>query len=229
MADCHEMPDWTARPQPAGDTLVGRHCRLDRLQVERDAASLFEAYAPASDTGDRDYLPYGPFPTLEALSAWLSKVSAGSDPLVYVIRESADEGSTGAALGILAFMRIDAPSGVIEIGHIHFSRRLQRTTAATEAIFLLLAHAFDNLGYRRIEWKCDAAHIRSRRAAERFGFRYEGTFRQHRVVKGRNRDTAWFAMLDGDWPAIKAEFQRWLEPSNFDAAGHQLTALRSLG
>ncbi len=228
MADCHEMPDWTARPQPAGDTLVGRYCRLDRLQVERDARSLFEAYASASENGDWDYLPYGPFPTVEALSAWLSQVSAGSDPLVYVIRDSAEEGSTGPALGILAFMRIDAPSGVIEIGHVHFSRQLQRTRAATEAVFLLLAHAFDDLGYRRIEWKCDAAHIRSRRAAERFGFGYEGTFRQHRVVKGRNRDTAWFAMLDGDWPIIRAEFQRWLEASNFDAAGHQLTALRSL-
>jgi RimJ/RimL family protein N-acetyltransferase len=127
-----------------------------------------------------------------------------------------------------SYLRMTPEHGSIEIGHIWFGAALQRTPQATEAIFLLARHVFDDLGYRRLEWKCDAANARSRRAAERFGFSYEGTFRHHMVVRGRNRDTAWFAIVDDDWPAVSDGFERWLAPANFDAAGNQLAALESL-
>ena len=127
--------------------------------------------------------------------------------------------------GVVSYLRIEPEHGCIEIGHIWFGAALQRTPAATETIYLLARHAFDDLGHRRLEWKCDAANARSRRAAERFGFTFEGVFRQHMIVKGRNRDTAWFALLDGEWPAARAAYEAWLRPENFDADGRQLSPL----
>ncbi|MBX9925313.1 MAG: GNAT family N-acetyltransferase [Hyphomicrobiaceae bacterium] len=219
-----DLTSWQGCAAPSGESLTGRSCQLARLDVVRDVEPLFRAFAAANGGLDWTFLPYGPFETANTFGAWLSKASSPTDPLFYTI--AADDISADGPVGLIALMRIDAPNGVLEIGHVLLSPLLQRTCAATEVIYLLLAHVFDELGYRRVEWKCDAAHVGSRRAAERFGFSYEGTFRQHRIVKGRNRDTAWFAMLDRDWPATKAEFQRWLDPGNFDTAGRQLTSLR---
>ncbi len=148
-------------------------------------------------------------------------MAAADDPLLFAIVDRA----TGRAAGAAAYLRMAPAHGVIEIGHIWFGSSLQRTAAATEAIFLLARHAFDDLGHRRLEWKCDARNAWSRRAAERFGFTFEGVFRQHMIVKGANRDTAWYAILDGEWPLLRAGFERWLDPANFDDAGRQRTAL----
>jgi RimJ/RimL family protein N-acetyltransferase len=151
----------------------------------------------------------------------LAAVAGSRDPLVFTVVVLPEE----RPLGMVSYLRITPEFGVIEIGHIWFGVPLQRTTAATEAIYLLARHAFDDLGYRRLEWKCNSLNARSRRAAERFGFTFEGVFRQHQVVKGHNRDTAWYAMTDGDWPAVRAGFERWLSAANFDAEGRQLRSL----
>jgi RimJ/RimL family protein N-acetyltransferase len=152
----------------------------------------------------------------------LARQAASEDPLCFAVIVD------GKAAGVVTFMRIEPAHAVIEIGHIWFGAPLQRTPAATETIYVLARHAFDDLGNRRLEWKCDAANARSRRAAVRFGFTYEGVFRQHMIVKGRNRDTAWYAMLDQDWPRIRAAFAAWLAPSNFDAQGRQVHTLEAL-
>jgi RimJ/RimL family protein N-acetyltransferase len=169
-----------------------------------------------------DYLPYGPFASEAELSAHLEAQAAWQDPLVFTVVVA------GEARGIVTYMRMEPAHGAIEIGHIWLGAPLQRTPAATEAIFLLARHAFDDLGYRRLEWKCDAANARSRRAAERFGFAFEGVFRKHMIVKGRNRDTAWYAIVDDDWPAVRGAFAAWLAPDNFDASGRQRASLESL-
>jgi RimJ/RimL family protein N-acetyltransferase len=169
------------------------------------------------------YLGYGPFRDRAAMAAWLEDCAASADPLFFAVVDRA----AGHASGMCSYLRIDPGMGVIEIGHIWFAPPLQRTPAATEAILLLMRHAFD-LGYRRLEWKCNALNGASMRAARRFGFTYEGTFRQHMVVKGRNRDTAWFSILDGEWPRLRAGFERWLAPENFDADGRQRVALGDL-
>lgn len=204
--------------------MQGHWCRLDRLDPTREADGLYTAFTAATDASDWDYLPYGPFSTGAAFRHWLDG-NTGDDPLFYAVLRLGDAYATGLA----ALMRTDVANGVTEIGHIHFARPLQRTAAATEAIFLMMSHVFHDLGYRRLEWKCDAANARSMRAAERFGFTLEGTFRQHRIVKGSNRDTAWFSVLDHEWPSRKQSFQRWLDPSNFDDDGRQLAPLRMVG
>jgi len=188
---------------------------LRRLRTE-DTEALFEA---GRDPAIWTYLPYGPFETLDAMREYIAVYEGKDDPVFYTLERD------GRPEGVASYLRITPEHGVIEIGHIWFGSTLQRTTAATEAIFLLAHHAFDELGYRRLEWKCNALNQRSRRAAERFGFAYEGVFRNHMVVKGRNRDTAWYAITVEDWPAIRAAFERWLAASNFDAAGRQLTPL----
>jgi RimJ/RimL family protein N-acetyltransferase len=169
-------------------------------------------------------MAYGPIADAAALRAWVEEKAASRDPLFFAVIDKA----SGRAAGMASAMRYDPPNGVIEIGHIWFAPVLQRTCAASEAIFLLQAHAFEALGVRRLEWKCDAANAASRRAADRFGFTFEGNFRQHMVIKGRNRDTAWYALLDGEWPAIKDMFTRWLAATNFDANGRQKVALSAL-
>jgi RimJ/RimL family protein N-acetyltransferase len=204
---------------PAREVLRGGRVRLEPLSTAH-AEDLFAA--AAGDPHLWDYLPYGPFEDVEAMRAHLAAQAASEDPLFFAIVDS-----DGRACGVASYLRIEPAHGCIEIGHIWFGASLQRTPAATEAIYLLARHAFDDLGNRRLEWKCDAANARSRRAAERFGFTYEGVFRQHMIVKGRNRDTAWFALLDGEWPAARAAFEAWLAPSNFDADGRQRTPLRA--
>jgi RimJ/RimL family protein N-acetyltransferase len=214
------IASWTPARAPARETLRGPRVALAPLDADRHAADLFAASAHG-DPRLWDYLPYGPFADAEAYADWVRGVQDGDDPRFFAVVDRA----TGRAGGVVSFLRAAPEHGTIEIGHIWFGAALQRTPQATEAILLLARHAFDDLGNRRLEWKCDAANARSRAAAERFGFTYEGTFRQHLIVKGRNRDTAWYAMLDGDWPAIRAAFEAWLAPSNFDADGRQRTRL----
>lgn len=213
------LPDWQARAWPEATTLVGRTCRLEPLDAARHAADLFEADAADTDGASWTYLPYGPFVSFAAYRGWVVDMAARSDPQMYAVI-----GADDRAVGVLGLMRIDPTHGVIEIGHVHFSPRLQRTVAATEAVALLLRRVFE-LGYRRCEWKCDALNEPSRRAAQRLGFVFEGVFRQAVVVKGRNRDTAWFALIDPDWPAAAQALDAWLAPTNFDAGGRQRRTL----
>lgn len=213
------------RPRPERRDHEGRFARLEPVDPERHAAELYAASHDVPD-GERlwDYLPYGPFDSVDDFAAWLEERSRSTDPLFFAIRDL----QSGTALGMASYLRVDPANGVIEIGHIWFAPALQKTPAATEAIFLMLHHALDDLGYRRMEWKCDAVNAGSRSAATRFGFSYEGIFYQAVVVKGLNRDTAWFSILDYEWPSLRANFQHWLAPENFDDFGQQSSSLREL-
>lgn len=214
---------WSERPSPPVTPIAGRYCRIEKLDAERDAAALFAAHAQAPDGRLWTYLPAGPFADLPAYSAYLRSIAAKADPLHHTIFDSG-----GEPAGTAALMRIDRVNGVIEVGSIVYAPRLQRTAAGTEAMYLLMRRAFDELGYRRYEWKCDALNAPSRCAAERYGFTFEGVFRQAAVYKGRNRDTAWYSITDGEWPAVRAAFEQWLAPDNFDAAGRQRRSLPSI-
>ena len=196
--------------------------RLEPLDPARHGDDLFEASRDADATWY--YLPYGPFAGKEEFLAWLRERAPLDDPLAFTIIDR----KVGAARGIETLMSIEPEHGSIEIGHIWLSPAIQRTRQATEAIYLLSRYAFDELGNRRYEWKCDAANAPSRRAAERYGFTFEGVFRQHRVVKGRNRDTAWYSITDSEWPSRRAAFEAWLAPDNFDAAGMQRRSLAEI-
>jgi RimJ/RimL family protein N-acetyltransferase len=205
--------------------LAGRRVRLDPLDPAAHAAGLYAlSHAPSGDPTTWDWLGVGPFASRDGFDAWLTTCARSADPLFLTIADPHD----GAPLGMAAYLRIDPANGVIEIGHIWFGPGLRRSAAASEAIYLLARNAFDDLGYRRLEWKCDAGNEPSRRAALRFGFEYEGVFRQHMVVKGRNRDTAWYAIVDRDWPRLRRAFETWLDPSNFDEAGVQRRRLAEL-
>ncbi|GAC1445823.1 MAG: GNAT family protein [Chloroflexota bacterium] len=217
-----EALNWNGALPPVLQALHGRSVRLEAVDVEAHYSSLMEA--AMGDESIWNYLPHGPFDDGESFRTWLQWAYRSSDYMFHVIIDE----RTGRAEGMASYMRDVPAHGVIEIGYIWFSPRLQRTIAATEAIFLLLAHVFDDLGYRRIEWKCNSLNRASRRAAERFGFTYEGIFRQHMVIKGRNRDTAWYAMLDREWPAIRRAFEIWLSPSNFDLHGNQRQSLSTI-
>lgn len=210
---------WTPARMPQPRLLQGQHGRLEPLDPARHGADLWHTLH-ADDPALWDFLPYGPFAERAAFDAWLASLAQGCDPLFYAVVDPRD----GRALGQLSLMSIVPEHGSIEIGHVAFGGRMQRTPLATEAVYLLMREAFA-LGYRRLEWKCDNANARSKRAAERLGLSHEGLFRQHRVVKGRNRDTAWFSLLDYEWPAVDAGFQRWLAADNFDADGQQRSAL----
>jgi len=210
---------------PERAPLQGSYAKLEPLDPERHAASLFAlSHGRPEDAVLWTYMAYGPFPDRGAFEAWLQDRARSTDPLFFAIVAEA----SGQASGMASYLNIVPANGTIEIGHIWFSPQLQKTRAATEAIFLMIRHAFEDPGYRRVEWKCDALNEASKRAARRFSFTYEGTFRQHMVVKGRNRDTAWFAILDHEWPAIRAAFERWLSPDNFDADGRQRASLSAL-
>ena len=202
--------------------IEGRYCRLERLNVDRHATELYSAFATAPDGRDWTYMPEGPFPDLESYRSWCLTAAASTDPCHYAVVNA----TTGRAEGTMSLMRHDPRNGVIEVGWVALSPLLQRTVASTEAQFLLMRYAFDELGYRRYEWKCDSYNGPSRKAARRLGFSYEGTFRQAVVYKGRNRDTSWFSIIDKDWPRIKTAFEQWLDPSNFDERGLQLTPLQ---
>ena len=210
---------WNPARRPERIVIDGELVRLEPLDAQRHADDLFEASAGADETWR--YLPYGPFASKEQFVAWLRERAALDDPLAYAIIDK----RVNAARGIETLMSIEPDHGSIEIGHIWLSPPLQRTRQATEAIFLASRYAFNVLGNRRYEWKCDAANAPSRRAAERFGFTFEGVFRQHRVVKGRNRDTAWYSITDAEWPSRRAAFEAWLAPENFDESGKQRRSL----
>jgi RimJ/RimL family protein N-acetyltransferase len=209
---------WTPAQAPTRATLQGRYGRVVPVDAGRHAHDLFEAsHGAGRDPAIWNYLGYGPFPDEASFAAWLAERAASADPLFFAVID----GATGRALGMASYLRIVPADGVIEIGHIWYVPALQRTRLATEAIFLMARHAFETLGNRRFEWKCNARNTPSRRAAIRFGFSFEGLFRQHMIVKGRNRDTAWYAMIDRDWPKIRQAFEAWLDPGNFDAEGRQ--------
>lgn len=215
-----DLSAWTPRPRPDGRPLAGRTVRLERLTAAhgRDLGPLVSGEAVAAlYTYLFDPLPSGP----AEVEAWAGSVAEKADPFFY----AAVDPTTGRAIGRAALMRIDPAHGAIEVGSILWSPALARSTAATEAIALFAGHVFDELGYRRFEWKCDALNLPSRRAAERLGFAFEGIFRRHMVVKGKNRDTAWYAMTEDEWPQLQRAFAAWLAPSNFDATGRQRTSL----
>ena len=211
--------DWTPGEPLVPATLTGRTCRLEPLG-DQHVDGLYSALCVDSPPSIWTYMPSGPYADREAFAASVDALHAipAMVPLAVVLTD-------GTPVGIATFLRIDHVNGTAEVGYISYGSALQRTTAATEAMYLMARHAFDVVGVRRYEWKCDDLNDPSRRAAERLGFTYEGTFRQAVVYKGRNRDTAWFAITDAQWPALRAEFERWLAPENFDAAGQQKTPL----
>jgi RimJ/RimL family protein N-acetyltransferase len=216
------LPGWEPRPHPDRTPLRGRYVELRPIEPAADAEPLF---AVSRDPAIWTYLFDGPYSTIGAFRGVLEAAAPLEDPLRYTIVPA----SSGSPEGMCSYLRITPEHGVIEIGNIWFGTPMQRGTAATEAIYLLALNAFDTLGYRRLEWKCNALNAPSRRAADRFGFRFEGVFEQHMVIKGRNRDTAWYAIVDHEWPRVRQAFKAWLDPSNFDANGRQHRALDARG
>jgi RimJ/RimL family protein N-acetyltransferase len=217
------VPRWVAPKFPAYEAMEGRLCSIEPLVPDRDSITLYEANSLDKEGKMWTYLPYGPFASFELYRSWLRVSVLTSDPQFYAIIDK----STQKAIGVAAYLRIDPKNGSIEVGHLNFSPLMQKTAIATEAMFLMMQRAF-NLGYRRYEWKCNALNKPSRRAAQRLGLSYEGVFRNATVSKGRNRDTAWYAAIDEEWPALQAAFKQWLEPQNFDAQGQQKVSLSSL-
>ena len=217
------VPGWHGATPPDPRAIDGRYCRIEPL-VPAHARQLHDAYHADGGAVNWDYLPYGPFETLDDFEAFLEGTCLGSDPLFYTIFDIA----SGRAVGMASYLRIDPHPGVIEVGHINYAPALQLSPAATEVMFLMMRQAFDDWGYRRYEWKCNNLNERSKRAAARLGFTFEGVFRQATVSKGRNRDTAWFSILDGEWPAARAAFEQWLDPANFDEEGQQRAGLADI-
>lgn len=215
------LTDWQPAVLPSGSTLQGRFIRLEKLDVAHHGDDLWAALQ-GPDPKLWDYLPYGPFAERGLFDAWLKGQAAGSDPMFYTVLDKA----TGRAEGILSLMSIVPEHGRIEIGHVAFGAPMQRTPKSTEAVYLLAKLAFA-LGNRRLEWKCNNDNARSRQAAERLGFTFEGVFRQHMIVKGRNRDTAWYSITDAQWPHVHAAFEAWLADANQTAQG-QLKSLSEL-
>lgn len=204
--------------------MAGRYCLVEPVDVERHAAGLFEAYSDAPDGRDWTYLFAERPADSAAFGSYLRSAAASEDPLHFTIVDLA----TGKAVGTAALMRIEPVHGVIEVGSIAYSPRLKQTRAGTEAMYLMMRRAFDELGYRRYEWKCDSLNAPSRAAAHRLGFTFEGIFRQAIVYKNRNRDTAWYSIVDVEWPRVRAAFDGWLAPGNFDAEGRQRRSLSTI-
>lgn len=216
-----DLTNWKGAPRPERITLEGRYARIEPLDAARHGQDLYaSAQAPGADDRFRYLFEDAPA-NYAAFSPWLEKAASSTDPLFFATIDK----RTGRAEGRQALMRIDSAHGVIEIGSIHWGPAIARSRVTTEALYLLASYVFDTLAYRRFEWKCHNLNEPSKRAAERFGFVFEGIFRQHMVAKGKNRDTAWFAIIDSDWPRLKAGYERWLAPENFDEAGHQKTKL----
>jgi len=211
------LPGWRPVSSPPRSDIEGRYCRIEPINPERHALELYESVMLDVGGGNWTYLPYGPFPDRDDYVAWLEQTCLGDDPMFHTVIDLA----SGKAVGIASLMRISPSVGVIEIGHIHYSPALQRTPIATEAMYLFMTRVFDELGYRRFEWKCDSLNKPSNNAALRYGFKFEGIFRQATVYKQRNRDTAWYSMLDSEWPLARAAYEAWLSPGNFDDNGVQ--------
>jgi RimJ/RimL family protein N-acetyltransferase len=218
------LPGWTARPRPPRSAMAGRTCRVEPIDPATHAEQLHRANQADREGRIWTYLAYGPFGSLDDYRRWMESTCLGDDPLFHAVVDAA----SGQAVGVASYLRIDPPVGVIEVGHINYAPALQRSVASTEAMFLMMRRAFDELGYRRYEWKCDALNAPSRAAAERLGFMFEGIFRQATIYKGRNRDTAWYSITDQEWPRLKTAFEAWLDPVNFDAQGGQRQRLSDL-
>ena len=215
------LPDWTPPPRPVGEVLTGAYVQLERMDPALHGADLHRAYL--GHDGLWDYLPYGPFASREDYVHWATATACGADPLFYVLRNR----TTRLCGGVASYLRVTPAAGSIEGGHINLSPEIAGSRMASEAMFLMMEWAFA-AGYRRYEWKCDALNMPSRRAAQRLGFSYEGIFRQATVYRQRNRDTAWFSIIDSEWPKLRAAYQAWLDPANFDAAGRQRVTLAAL-
>ena len=215
------LTDATASPRPEPVVLEGHYGRVERLDPSRHGAALWAAMRDQQELWT--HIPYGPFNDEASFAHWLADRERRDDPYCYAVIDR-----QRGALGVAALMEIRPAMRVIEIGHIVYGAPLQRTPLGTEAQYLLARYAFETLRYRRYEWKCNALNARSRRAAARYGFTFEGIFRQHMIVKGRSRDTAWYAMLDSEWPARKRGFEAWLAPDNFDGDGRQKASLAAL-
>ncbi len=218
------LPEWSARPEPGDVVLQGRHCRIERLDARRHAEDLHAAYQTAPDGRDWTYLSVERPATLEDFQRYAANIAASTDPRHYAVIDA----RTSKAVGTFSLMRITPAVGVIEVGNVTFSPLLKRTPISTEAQFLLMSYVFDQLGYRRYEWKCDSLNGPSRAAAERLGFSFEGIFRQAIVYKNRSRDTAWYSIIDAEWPLLKQVFETWLSPENNDAQGRQKQSLAAL-
>lgn len=212
------VKNWTAPSSPTWELAEGQYARLERMNAEEHAALLYRSFAEQDKVWD--YMPYGPFSSASQYHRWVRDHAALSDPYFFAIKNL----ETGNWEGVASYLRMTPAAGTIEVGHINYSPALQRTRAATDAMYLMMSWAFD-AGYRRYEWKCNALNVASRGAAQRLGLSYEGVFRQATVSKGRNRDTAWFAAIDKDWPALKEAYAAWLSPSNFDSSGQQRESL----
>ena len=217
------LPDWRSPPHPPRVVLSGRYCRVEPIDQSVHAAALYAANQLDTSGEGWTYLSFEPFTDFESYQRWVESVQSGIDPMFHAIIDLA----TGKAVGVATYMRIDPKGGVIEVGNLRFSPLMQRSRVATEAMYLMMKQAFA-LGYRRYEWKCDALNAPSRAAAQRFGFSYEGLFRQATVYKGRNRDTAWYSIIDTEWPALDQAFTRWLAPENFGPDGRQAISLSAL-
>lgn len=220
----YSMKQWQACEYPPHITLTGDYCKLEPLDPLKHGRDLYSAFGEDQDHRNWTYLPYGPFDDFASFNTWLTEINLRMDPQFYAVLEK----ESSVATGIASYLRIEPIMGVIEVGHIHYSPLLQKTPMATEAMYLMMKHVFDDLGYRRYEWKCDALNEASKKAANRLGFSFEGIFRQALMYKGRNRDTAWFSVIDKEWPDLKRAFQQWLRPENFDAQGRQQQDLKTL-
>ena len=221
------VPNWAPPPSPDktmwAEKMQGLHVRLEPLKPALHCDDLFTAFAADTNNQIWDYLPYGPFESAADLADWMHATCAGPDPYFFAIIDQ----TSNRAVGVASYLRVNPNSGSIEVGHINFSPRLQSTIGATEAMYLMMRWAF-MAGYRRYEWKCNALNLKSRRAAQRLGLSYEGVFRQATISKGRNRDTAWFAAIDAEWPMLQAAFETWLQPDNFDLSGQQKRSLSEM-
>ena len=217
------LPDWTPPPRPPRAVLQGRDCRIEPIDIDAHAADLHAAFAENTDGADWSYLPYGPFDSLMEFEAWMAETCFGDDPFFYAIVDTA----TGRAAGMVSYMRINPEHGSIEVGHVHYAPSMQRGRVTSEAMYLMMRWAFE-AGYRRYEWKCHSLNHRSRVAAQRLGFSYEGVFRDHLIHRGRSRDTAWYACIAPEWPRLKAAYESWLDPDNFRADGTQRQSLSAL-
>lgn len=218
------IENWMPRKRPSGTSMRGNYCILEPLKPNEHALKLFESFQ-YDDRGELwTYLFHGPFDTYRAFHDWLEACALDNNDLYFTILDI----KTNEPVGITAYLRINPEHGVIEIGDNHYSKRLQKTPAATEVMYLMMYRVFEEFKYRRYEWKCDSLNQASRMSAQRLGFKFEGIFRQDKVYKNRNRDTAWYSIIDKEWPEIKDRLQRWLDPSNFDADGNQIVKLKEI-
>jgi len=215
------IEDWKGATEPDREAIVGPRCRLESLDADRHAAALYAAYSKNAEGRNWTYLPYGPFESEQAYVDLVRGILTLRDTYFFAIVDAL----SGEPLGVASYLRAVPAMGTIEVGHLSYSPALQQTPVSTEAMYVMMKRVFEDWGYRRYEWKCDSLNAPSRAAAERLGFRYEGTFRNHVVAKNRNRDTAWFAITDDEWPGIRSAMETWLAPTNFDESGNQRTRL----